>query len=40
MNDPAPYAGLTPDRVLDAVESLGLPLAYLARKPTKQQCQQ
>lgn len=24
MNDPAPYAGLTPDRVLDAVESTGL----------------
>ncbi|MGE5468664.1 MAG: serine/threonine protein kinase [Ignavibacteria bacterium] len=24
MNDPAPYAGLTPDRVLDAVESVGL----------------
>jgi Ser/Thr protein kinase RdoA (MazF antagonist) len=24
MNDPAPYAGLTPDRVLDAIESIGL----------------
>ncbi|HEX8986718.1 MAG TPA: serine/threonine protein kinase [Rhodocyclaceae bacterium] len=25
MNDPAPYAGLTPDVVLDAIESVGLP---------------